>query len=141
MAAVRLRPLELLHNFEAMLHIMQYVGQIERNMLSGPDIQGTTAVPEAATKMSATVCFAPAALSELQYCLLMYLLILPNIRDTIFEGSPKSVFTHFVAKYTDTMNMFVYGQNQKQGPMQYALTPLEIAVRMVTLLSQSYHMT
>ena len=138
--AVRLRPLDLLHNFDAMLHLTKYIGQIERNVIVGPDIQGPTVVPEAATHMSDTICFTPAALWELQYCLFMYMLILPDLLQTIFEGEPKCVFDHFVAKYTDYMNVFVYGQNQKNEPLQYALTPLEIAVRMVTLLSQSYHM-
>jgi len=136
--AVHLSPRQLLVSAADMKSIILYVAHVERTQPDCHDLIGSTGKDYIAGQ-SGLLTFELKALWEHQYITLVLLMLLPVLRHTVFENAPKSVHKHFVDVFETTMETYLWGQSQKHGPGQHALTPLELSVRMTTLLEQSYH--
>lgn len=137
--AVHLSPRQLLTSPADMAAIISYVAHVERAQADSCDLVGVTGKEYVASR-SKMLSFEINALWEYQYVTLILFTLLPVLRNSVFKNAPKSVHVYFVDVFESTMETYLWGQSQKHKQGQHALTPLELSVRMTTLLEQSYHM-
>lgn len=139
-SAVKLGPQQLLASPNDMYAVMQYVAYVESIMPDSSDLLGGGSNVYKA-QLSTMREFKPSDLWEHQYVVLMLLYTLPYLRRVICCNAPYPVQLHFVDTFETSMEAFLWGKSQKQKVDQYALTPLELTMRMTTKLEQSYYIT
>ena len=135
--AVNLPLRTLIASQQDILAIVALVAHVEQMQNNDTDIYGHVDNQYTAER-SELLLLNPQMLWECQYILYVLMMLLPILRDAIFKDEPAAVHVLIKDKFVSLMNTFLWGERHKPNVSQYALTPLELSVRVTTLIEQAY---